>query len=322
MKIGMVTDSLSNLSFKELLETAAGLNLDSLEFATGNWSNAPHLDLDGLLARDTARVEFLAALRDHGLGISALNANGNQLHPSESGAEQASVVRKTVELASLLGVERVNLMSGLPEAPGDSHPNWIVAAWPPETTRILEWQWKERVIPYWTELVGFAGHQGVGKLCLELHGSQVVYNVPTLLRLRDAVGETVGANLDPSHLFWMGADPLAVVRRLGAAGALYHVHAKDTMISAHRSALTGRLDTLPMHHVAERAWSYVTLGYGHGEEWWRRFCYELRLAGYDDVLSIEHEDATLSRLEGVRKSVELLRAAALFEPSDYQLPDL
>lgn len=322
MKIGMVTDSLANLSFTELLETASRLRLDTLEFATGNWSGAPHLKLDELLESERARTEFLAALRDHDLGISALNANGNQLHPGESGPEQAAVVRKTIALARLLGVERVNLMSGLPGAPGDRHPNWIVAAWPPETTRILEWQWKERVIPYWQELVEFANGQGIRKLCLELHGSQVVYNVPTLLRLREAVGETVGANLDPSHLFWMGADPLAAVRALGAAGALYHVHAKDAMISAHNAAVTGRLDTLPMRHVAERAWSYVTLGYGHGEQWWRGFCYELRLAGYDDVLSIEHEDATLARLEGVEKSVELLRRVALFETSDYELPEV
>lgn len=320
MKIGLVTDSLSNLSFRELLETAARLKLDCLEFATGNWSNAPHLKLDALLASENARKDFLAALRDHGLGISALNANGNQLHPGDSGPQQAAVVRKTVELAGLLGVERVNLMSGLPGAPGDSHPNWIVAAWPPETTRILEWQWSERVIPYWKDLVGFARDHGIHKLCLELHGSQVVYNVPTLIRLRDAVGETVGANLDPSHLFWMGADPLAAARALGEIGALYHIHAKDTMIPAHNAALTGRLDTLPMHRVSERSWSYVTLGYGHDDNWWRNFCYTLRTSGYDDVLSIEHEDVALSRLEGVEKSVDLLRRAALFEASDYELP--
>lgn len=322
MKIGLVTDSLANLSFKDLLAAGVDLGLDTLEFATGNWSGAPHINLDEMLESEPARREFLAALKDHGLGISALNANGNSLHPGDSGPKQDAVVRKTIELAAQLGVERVNLMSGLPGAPGDRHPNWIVCAWPPETTKILEWQWTERVIPYWKDLTRFANDLGIHKLCLELHGAQVVYNAPTLLRLREAVGETVGANLDPSHLLWMGADPIASVRALGEANAIYHVHAKDTVVPAHNAALNTRLETQPMDRVATRSWSYVTLGYGQDERWWREFCYALRMAGYDDVLSIEHEDVTLSRMEGVRKSVDLLRRVALFEPSDYELPDV
>ncbi len=163
------------------------------------------------------------------------------------------------------------------------------------------------LIPYWRDLVAYANGLGIKKLCLELHGHQNVYNVETFFRLREAVGDTVGVNFDPSHLMWMGADPLAAIRALG--DAIYHVHAKDTYVDPSVSGLNGRLETKPGDQPRHRAWNYVTLGYGHGEVWWRQFCAALKLVGYNDVLSIEHEDTAMSPLEGVEKSVRLLREA-------------
>ena len=120
-----------------------------------------------------------------------------------------------------------------------------------------------------------------------------------------SVGETVGVNFDPSHLMWMGADPLAAIAALD--GAIYHVHAKDTRIDPDIAGLNGRIEFKPGERARERAWNYVTLGDGHGEAWWRQFCTALHKVGYDDVLSIEHEDVSMTPLEGVRRSVELLR---------------
>jgi hypothetical protein len=128
---------------------------------------------------------------------------------------------------------------------------WITCAWPPENREILDWQWQEKLIPYWTKLAIAARDCGVTKLCIELHGAQLVYNVPTLLTLRRE--------------------------------------------------------------------NYITIGYGHGEQWWREFCYRLRLNGYDGWLSIEHEDIVLSRVEGMR-SIDLLQRVLIDEPSDYALP--
>jgi sugar phosphate isomerase/epimerase len=170
---------------------------------------------------------------------------------------------------------------------------------------ILAYQWDEVLIPFWRELVAYANGLGIRKLCLELHGHQNVYSVETFRRLRDAVGETVGVNFDPSHLMWMGADPLAAIAALD--GAIYHVHAKDTRIDPKIAGLNGRIEFKPGERAAERAWNYVTLGDGNGEAWWRQFCAALREVGYDDVLSIEHEDVSMTPLEGVRRSVELLR---------------
>jgi sugar phosphate isomerase/epimerase len=307
MKIGMITDSLADLGVDELVRTAAELGIERLEFAGGNWSRAPHLKLDRMLESEPARREFLARLKDHGIALSALNCSGNPVHPGEHGRRHREVTEKTVKLASLLGVERVVMMSGCPGGPGDANANWVTTSWPAEMQTILAYQWEEVLIPYWRGLVSYANGLGIRKLCLELHGHQNVYSVETFQRLKDAVGDTVGVNFDPSHLMWMGADPLKAIPALD--GAIYHVHAKDTRVDPAIAGLNGRIEFKTNDRASERAWNYVTLGLGHDEAWWRKFCAALRAVGYDDVLSIEHEDVTMTPLEGVRRSVELLKRA-------------
>lgn len=312
MKIGLVTDIFAHLSLEELLATAAKLELDTLEFGCGNFSSAPHVNLERLLESELARQEFKAKLADHGLEISALNCSGNPLHPGPMGKLHAEGTRKTIKLAQLLEVERVVMMSGCPGAPGDSHPNWITAAMPPEFYEILTWQWNEVMIPYWSDLVAYANNLGINKLCLEMHGGQNVYNPQTLLRLREAVGETVGANLDPSHLFWMGAEPLHAVPAL--AGAIYNVHAKDTRVDPVQAGINGLIDMQCEAPPLEHSWRYCTVGYGHGDSWWRSFTQLLNAAGYDHVLSIEHEDTLMTPSEGVEKAVDFLKRNTVREP--------
>jgi sugar phosphate isomerase/epimerase len=320
MKIGMVSDSLADLSLTALLDTARQMGIEGVELNTGGWSAAPHVDLPRLLESAAARNELLGAFASRGLALVSLNANGNQLHPV-SGDTQSQCLHDTVRLAGLLGVKTVCCMSGLPQGlPDDKSPNWIISSWPPETQEMLAWQWREKLLPYWRELTRVAADNGVERFAVELHGNQLVYNVPALLRLRGEIGPMVGANLDPSHLMWMGADPLAAIDALGTA--IHHVHAKDTYLNRPVQATTSLLENGGLGNVAARSWSYVTLGYGHGEIWWREFCYRLRLAGYDGWLSIEHEDVNLSRLEGVRRSVAVLRSAAPVEPSDYAPPSV
>ena len=305
MRIGLTTDSLSQLAFDELLETAANLGIQTLEFGCGNWSSAPHLKLNTLLESEAERANFLAKLRAHGLEVSALNCSGNPLAPGERGRSHDRVVRSTMKLAGLLGVKRIVMMSGLPGGPGDQNANWITTAWPPEVHEILRYQWEDVALPYWHDLAKVARENGVEKICIEQHAHQLVYNTETALRLRDAIGELVGVNFDPSHALWMGGDPLRTIRQL--RGAIYHVHAKDTRIDPQNSEINTLLETKPNDRVAERAWNYVTLGYGHPELWWRDFVIQLRQNGYDDVLSIEHEDYSLPPIVGVRRSVELLK---------------
>ena len=319
MKLCIVSDGLGHLSFQDAAKAAAELGVAALEIGMGNWSAAPHANLKTLLGNKDERLKFLSVLEQNGLALAALNCSGNQLHPVE-GERHSEVVYDTVRLAELLGVDTIVLMSGLPAGgPNDVRPNWVTCAWPSENREILDWQWNEKLLPYWKKLSAFGKEHGIKKFCIEMHGHQLVYNVPTLLRLRQVMGPSVGANLDPSHLFWMGADPLAAIDALG--DAIHHVHAKDTYLNDGVLKLTGRLETIAHHHVRDRAWSYITLGIGHGEQWWRQFCYRLRINGYDGWLSIEHEDIVLSRIEGMQRSVDLLKSAMATEPSDYALPE-
>ena len=316
MKIGLVSDSLGHLAFEKMLDTAKAYGIAGVEVNSCNWTSAPHCDLAGLVKDAGKRKTFAGAFKSRGLDLIALNANGNQLHPT-TGEKQSADLYDTIRLAGELGVKTVVLMSGLPAgSAADKQPNWVITAWPPETQTILKYQWEEVLFPYWRKLADHAKKHGVTSLAVEMHGTQLCYNVPTLLRLRKEIGPIVGANLDPSHLMWMGADPLAAIDKLGPA--IQHVHAKDTFINAPVAATTSRLEHGNLMDIPGRAWSYITLGYGHPDKWWRDFCYRLRMVGYDGWLSIEHEDVMLSREEGVRKSVELLRAVAPAEPSDFK----
>lgn len=320
MKIGLVTDSLAHLGFDEMLDTAAEIGIEGVELNTSNWSTAPHCDLAGLLASAAKRAALLDAVNGRGLELCALNANGNQLHPTD-GERQSKNLYDTISLAGELGVPTVVCMSGLPGGtPGDVTPNWIVTSWPPDTQETLRWQWDECLLPYWRDLAHHGERVGVERIAVEIHGGQLVYNARTMMRLRDEVGPIVGANFDPSHTMWMGGDPLASVDHL--AGAIHHVHAKDTYIDRRNVAITSRLENGPLDDLSERAWWHVTLGYGHPESWWRDFCYRLRLAGYDGWMSIEHEDVNIGRLEGVRRAVELLSRVAPVETADYAVQEI
>ena len=316
MKIGLLTDSVSHLPFDAALDLARTHGLSSVEVATGNWSESPHADLPALVSSDGAREEFLGKITSRGLTLSALTANGNQLHPV-TGERQAEVVRDTITVASALGVPTVVLMSGLPGAEGDSSPNWITTSWPPENLDVLAYQWQEVAIPYWKELAAFARDANV-RLAVEACGAQLVHNVSTLHRLIDSAGaDVVGANLDPSHLMWMGADIPAVIRSLGES--IFHVHAKDIRINRWNAENDGLLDTVPITTPHDRAWNYVTLGLGHpdGQQFWADFVYNLRSVGYDGTLNIEHEDALVSSIEGVGRAAALLNQVVLTETPDW-----
>ena len=319
MKLGFVSDSLGGLSLEKMLGHAQRLGVSGVEVNTCGWSTAPHFDLKAMLGNAVAQKTFLKAFQDRGLEIISLNANGNPLHPTDPA--QGEGLKNTIRAAGEMGIKTVCTMSGLPAGNAtDKMPNWVVSSWPPETQTILKYQWEEKLLPFWTEIVALAKQSGVERIALELHGNQCVYNVPSLLKLRKAIGPVVGANLDPSHLFWMGADPLAAAEALGKA--VYHVHAKDTMLNAPVQATTGLLENGSLIDIPARSWSYITLGFGHGEEWWRQFCYRLKMAGYDGWLSIEHEDVLLNSVEGLEKSVALLKAVMPTAGSDFKLQDI
>jgi sugar phosphate isomerase/epimerase len=265
-----------------------------------------------MLENPKALGEFKKKLDDHGIAITALSCHGEPLHPNpETAKKNQETSRRTILLAEKLGVPVVVDFSGCPgDGPDAQNPNWVTCAWPPHFGDILKWQWEERVIPYWKERAKFAAGHGV-KIALEMHPGFVVYSPETMLRLRAEAGPNLGANLDPSHLFWQGIDPIAAVRVLG--DAIFHVHAKDTQIYSYNLPKTGVLDTKKYTDERNRAWIFRTVGYGHGAEWWGEFISTLKMYGYDYVLSIEHEDSLMSAEEGLTKAVAFLQNLVIRE---------
>jgi sugar phosphate isomerase/epimerase len=265
-----------------------------------------------MLENSAALAEFKTKLADNGANISALSCHGNPLHPNADWARQArEVSRKTILLAEKLGISIVVDFSGCPgDSPQSTAPNWVTCPWPPDYRDVLEWQWNEVVAPYWIEQAEFASQHGV-KIAIEMHPGFVVYSPETMLRLRSLAGPAVGCNYDPSHMFWQGVDPIAAIRILGEA--IFHVHAKDTQLYPANLPLTGVLDTKPYTDERNRGWIFRTCGYGHGAEWWKEFASTLRMFGYDNVLSIEHEDSLLAPEEGLRKAAQFLNEIVIRE---------
>jgi sugar phosphate isomerase/epimerase len=314
MKLGVFTPVFGALGVRQMLARVRSLGgIAAIELGTGGWPGQDHIDPDALLADKSSLSDYRQLVADAGLTISALSCHGNPLHPNRAVAQaDDDVFRKTVKLAAQLEVPVVVTFSG---CPGDSdaalHPNWVTAAWPPEFLEILDWQWEKKAIPYWTEAGRFAADHGIN-VALEAHPGFLVYNVETALRLRQATNSHVGVNFDPSHFFWQGVDVPTAIRALG--DAIFHVHAKDVAMDPRNVAVNGVLDPKSYRRMAERSWLFRSVGWGHDELEWKRIVSALRLAGYDYVMSIEHEDALASADEGLRSAVDLLSRVVLTEP--------
>ncbi|PLR99270.1 sugar phosphate isomerase/epimerase family protein [Bacillus sp. T33-2] len=307
MKLGVFTVLFSDKTLDEMLDHVTSKGIEAIELGTGGYPGDAHCKVDELLADEQKQNNFLSKISSKGLTISALSCHGNPLHPQKHIAEQANALfNKTVQLAGKLGVQVVNTFSG---CPGDhenaKYPNWPVSPWPNDYQEILKWQWEEKIIPYWREKAAFAEKHHV-KIGLELHGGFSVHTPATLLRLREACGPAIGANLDPSHMWWQGIDPVEAIKILGRENAIHHFHAKDTIIDQPNMNRNGLTDMTSYNDMRNRAWYFRTVGFGHEAKVWADMISALRLYGYDYVVSIEHEDGLMSIDEGFSKAVETL----------------
>jgi sugar phosphate isomerase/epimerase len=312
MRIGVFTALFQNLPFEKALDRAVAAGVTAVEIGAGGYAGNYHCPVDELLASEAKRKAYMEAITSRGLILSALSIHDNPVGPDQQAAAKADeTFRQAVRLAQLLEVPVVNAFSGLPAgAPGDTRPNWVTCPWPPHFLEILDYQWHEVAIPYWQKAAKFADEHGI-KVAFEMHPGMLVYNVETLLKLRAAAGPALGCNFDPSHLFWNGVDPVAAIRKLGEA--IFHVHGKDCYVDELNIAVNGCNDNKPYNQIANRAWTFRSIGYGHSLKVWRDIASALRLVGYDYVISIEHEDAMMSIDEGLAKGVSVLKEAVMFE---------
>ncbi|WP_380678203.1 sugar phosphate isomerase/epimerase family protein [Salinigranum sp. GCM10025319] len=310
MDIGVLTVALGGEPLPDALEYLSDIGVGAVELGCGGFVGEDHLPRDEYLDDESAQRELLDLVDDHDLRISAISTHNNPLHPDDERAERAATeIREAVRLADQLGVDNVNTFSGLPAGgPDGSVPNWITAPWPPEHAEALEYQWEEVAIPRWSALAEHAADHDVN-IAIEMHPNMLVYEPTSMMRLREATNDHVGANFDPSHLYWQGIDVTEAIRYLGERDAIHHFHAKDTKLDEHNARVKGYLDTAPYTDEPNRSWLFRSIGYGHGEKHWKDVVSTLRMVGYEGALSIEHEDSLTSGREGLEKAVDILQRA-------------
>ncbi len=322
MKLGVMAAMFAGMKLEEVLVYCAELGLDAIELPAGGYPGKPFFEPAEVLASARRQDEIKSRLRDHGLTLSGLAVHGNPVHPdtTRAGRDHDEFVT-AVKLAPKLGTDVVITFAGCPGGSRrDTTPNWVTCAWPPDFQEILQYQWDKVLVPYWSKQAKLARSHGV-RVAWEAHPGFSVYNPDTLIRLSQRAtreaglrGKSpLGANLDPSHLFWQGIDPVVAAREIGEAGLLYYVHAKDTELDTVEGRLNGYLDARDYRDLKHRAWTFRTCGYGHGDEFWKPFVSMLRRYGYDGVLSIEHEDPLMSLQEGLEKAATFLADVVIEE---------
>jgi len=308
--IGVFDPAFPDLTLDQLVEKYASLGVEAAEIGTGGYPNNKHCPVNDLLEDPAKLKAWRKKFEDRNIQIATLSCHGNPVHPDRAIAERdAETFRRTVLLAEKLGVKVIVGFSGCPGGnANDTNPNWITYRWPPEYAAAQDWQWKEKVVPYWKQAARFAREHGVHRLALEMHPNFMVYNPLTLLKLRDAVGEEIGANNDLSHLFWQGCDPVEVIHMLGKQGAIFHAHMKDTTLYKDKVAKYGVLNFVfekeDLKHASD---AFRAVGYGHSATLWKDVIRAYMEVGYEGILSVENEDPILSGEVGVERALYVLK---------------
>ena len=308
--IGVFDPVYEHLSLDEMLDKVSALGLEAMEIGTGGYPNNHHCPLDDLVQDRAKAKAWQKKFEDKGLRVATLSCHGNPVHPNAQHAQKdVDTFHKTVLLAEMLDVKVIVGFSGCPGGtPADTQPNWITYRWPPEYNQMLKWQWKEKVIPYWQDAAKYARSHGIKRLAFEMHPNFVVYNPFTLMKLREAVGEQIGANCDLSHLFWQGCDPVEVIHFLGKQGALFHAHMKDTVIFPENCAKYGVLNfAFDKGDLATSSDTFRAVGYGHSASLWKSVVQAYMDVDYEGILSIENEDPILSGEVGVERAAYVLK---------------
>ena len=308
--IGVFDPVYQDLSLEAMLDKITALGLEAVEIGTGGYPSSPHCPVADLLADPAKARAWKKKFEDRNILVATLSCHGNPVHPDPAIAQRdVETFHRTVLLAERLEVPVIVGFSGCPGgSPADKMPNWATYRWPPEFDAILKWQWKEKVVPYWKEAAKFAREHGIRKLALEMHPGFVVYNPMTLLKLRDAVGEEIGANCDLSHLFWQGCDPIEVIRLLGKQSAIFHAHMKDTVIAREVAPKYGVLNfPEDLAKAAEGSVYFRAVGYGHSATLWKDIVRAYMEVGYQGILSIENEDPILPGEVGVERAAAVLK---------------
>lgn len=279
MKIGFITACLPGMSLEQIAGWASASGYEALEVAA--WPSlgnrpfvATHLAVESFTQADVDRVRAL--LERHKLLISSIAYYDNNLHPDPE--ERAAVhahVRRCIDAAAALGVPTVGTFIGRDP-----------------TRRVTEnLQEAERIF---RPLVEYAGERSV-KIIIEncvMEGwhpdgypGNLAYS-PELWEWMFDLG--LYLNYDPSHLLWLGIDPIAALRPY--VHRIPHAQAKDIELFPDRRNRYGFFGkTLSRQSPWDTGWWRYRVP-GLGEVDWRRIVDVLYEGGFQGVLSVEHED--------------------------------
>jgi sugar phosphate isomerase/epimerase len=310
-------DGLAHLTREDAFAWCAGQGLSAIEMGVGGWARAPQqLPLDLMLREAGERDRLTGQLAEHGLALSCVNAAGNPLHPDPAvGERHAAALRGAVELAALLGVDRVVTMSGCPGG-RDGGPAAVFSPWAlsADDESLWNWQYERRLAPFWRDFGAWARSAAPAvTICLELHAGASAYSPGSYLRISEAGGSNIGVNFDPSHFWWQGIDPLRVLDEIGDRVAFSH--GKDTLLHPDRIARDGLFDFRFPVDPDTATWHFASVGGGRGVDEWSRLLGALRDAGYHGDISIEHEDPRVPPEQGIADSHAALVAALAEVPA-------
>jgi sugar phosphate isomerase/epimerase len=309
--IGVFDPVYDDLLLDEMLDKISALGIEAVEIGTGGYPGTRHCPIAELLADPAKARAWKKKFEDRKILVATFSCHGNPVHPdAKIAARDDLYFRNSVLLAERLEVPVIVGFSGCPGgSPTDKMPSWATYRWPPDFDQTLRYQWNEKVIPYWKEAVKFARAHGIHKIALEMHPNFVVFNPKTLMKLRHAVGEEIGANCDLSHLFWQGCDPVEVIHYLGKQGALYHAHMKDTVILKDVTARFGVLNfpEEPEEKATDGSVYFRAVGYGRGAHVWKEIVKAYMDIDFQGIMSIENEDPILTGEVGVERALYVLK---------------
>lgn len=316
MKLSAFSVLYKDRPLAEVLDLFRAKGITHVEIGSGGFIGKEHCHPQQLLADPQAARAFADLVRDKGMVISALSCHGNPLHPKQDlAAAYHADILATIDLAAALGVATVVTFSGCPgDSDGAVYPNWPVSPFPEDFQAVFAWQWEQKLVPYWKRVGKYAEDRGV-RVAMEMHGGYSVHTPATMIKMRRETGcRSLGANLDPSHLWWQGIDPAQAARYLAKEDCLFHFHAKDAMIDAANVSYFGLTDMQSFGNAYGRGWQFRTIGFGHDLKTWADIFSTLRAVGYDGAISIEHEDSYMSVAEGLDKAVANLKQVMMFQP--------
>lgn len=312
MRLGICAQVLYDQPFESALATAARLGFEAIELPVD--ARNPFIDLEEALAGAWRRIGKV--VRNAGLTISALSnhqegqlllgphgADTDAIHSGEAEEKIGYAQRRLQQTAMLAERLEVDVVCGFTGC--EDYSRWF--PWPAEDGyERMGVTFRERLVPL---LDAFARH-GV-RFAHECHPKQFAYNLETARLALELVEShpALGFNFDPANLVLAGMNPVVFVAELG--DRILHVHAKDAERVEHQADRSGLL--------AHGRWDRRDRGFrfripGWGDLNWKQLISELRQAGYDGVLAVEHEDPIIGRVEGLEKAYAHLAPLVLREP--------